>query len=164
MGAEQSRGLQGEFWLFWRVHRLEQAWQWHSSWRSSPGAWTLQNMPEESLFPLCYSSCRCRASLLLGFRHRVRIQGPAPFCLPYLLQISVNLSRWNLMVARSTSSSEYRRTLPEGPVELFPPLHRYGRPRRRTKSLMPYPCKPLRIPVEFTPSVTSSPAPERGIS
>ena len=26
-----------------------------------------QNMPEESLFPLCYSSYRCRASLLFGF-------------------------------------------------------------------------------------------------
>jgi hypothetical protein len=55
VGAEHSRGPQGESFPFWRVHGLERAWQWHSSWRSSKGAWTLQNMPEESLFPLCSS-------------------------------------------------------------------------------------------------------------
>ena len=53
----------------------------------------LQNMPEASLFPLCYSSCRCRAFLLLGFSTLSQDTGLSPFCLPYLPQISVNLSR-----------------------------------------------------------------------
>ena len=63
-----------------------------------------------------------------------------------LYTFSVHLSRWKFMVSRSTSSSEDRRTLPEGPIEPFHHSTDVGDLGGRTKSLIPYSCEDPQIP------------------
>ena len=91
VGTEQSRGFQG-FSLLRESMDLSELGN-GTPCGEAQKVQDLQNMPEESLSPLCYSSCRCRAFLLLRFSTLSEDTGLSPFCLPYLPQISVNLSR-----------------------------------------------------------------------